>query len=135
MSADRNKQSIRHLYEQLNQGNFDVIDLTMTENFRDFTSHGMTDGIVPHKQAAMGARHAFPDLQFHIEDVIGEGDRVVVRGRLSGTHAGGFMGAAAAQQRIDVNWIAIYRFAGERAAERWLVSDDVAFMRQLGVIG
>ena len=45
---------------------------------------------------------AFPDLRFHAEDVLIDGDRVVQIARVSGTHAGEFFGVAATGRKVDV---------------------------------
>jgi steroid delta-isomerase-like uncharacterized protein len=82
-------------------------------------------------------RTAFPDLRFSVEDVIGEDDRVVVRGRMSGTHTGPFdmvrFQLPATGKAVDVEHLHVFRIAGGRIAEHWAGRDDIAFQRQLGL--
>jgi steroid delta-isomerase-like uncharacterized protein len=77
---------------------------------------------------------AFPDLHVAVEDVIAEGDKVVCRNTVTGTHQGEYMGLPPTGKSITYNEIFIFRFAGGRIAETWGVVDILSQMRQLGVI-
>jgi predicted ester cyclase len=44
------------------------------------------------------------------------------------------MGLPATRREVDIAFIAIYRVEAGRIAERWLVGDELAMMRQLGVV-
>ena len=58
----------------------------------------------------------------------------MARGRLSGTHRGAFMGAPATGRAFSMGWVSIYRFRGDKIAERWLQGDDFGMMVQLGFV-
>ncbi len=45
-------------------------------------------------------RHAFPDLQAHVEDIVAAQDKVAVRVRFRGTHSGEFLGFPATVRRV-----------------------------------
>ena len=77
---------------------------------------------------------AFPDLRVTIEDLISDGDKVVSRNTVTGTHMGDYMGHPATGTRITYSEIFIFRFADGRIAETWGVVDVLAQMRQLGLI-
>src|SRR5262245_3987272 len=77
---------------------------------------------------------AYPDLHITIEDLIAEGNKVVVRDTVTGTHRGEYMGIAATGKSVTYNEIFIARFVNGRLAEVWGVVDVLAQMRQLGVI-
>jgi predicted ester cyclase len=74
---------------------------------------------------------AFPDLRVTVEDVIAEGDKVVARNTVTGTHQGEYMGLQATGKSVTYNEIFIARFAGGRIAETWGVVDVLSQMRQL----
>jgi steroid delta-isomerase-like uncharacterized protein len=78
---------------------------------------------------------AYPDLHITIEDMIEEGDKVVMRDTVTGTHRGELMGIAPTGRSVSYNEIFIARFEGGRIAETWGVVDVLSQMRQLGVIG
>jgi steroid delta-isomerase-like uncharacterized protein len=77
---------------------------------------------------------AFPDLHVTVEDLIEEGDKVVGRNWVTGTHRGEYMGLAPTGKSIAYNEIFIFRFDNGRVAETWGVVDVFAQMKQLGVI-
>ena len=77
---------------------------------------------------------AFPDLHLTVEDVIAEGDRVVVRNTVTGTHRGEYMGLPPTGKSVTYNEIFIFRFANGRVAETWGVVDVLSQMKQLGVV-
>jgi steroid delta-isomerase-like uncharacterized protein len=75
-----------------------------------------------------------PDLHLTIEDLIAEGDKVVMRASVTGTHQGEYMGLPPTGRSIKYNEIFIWRLADGRIAEMWGVVDVFAQMKQLGVI-
>jgi steroid delta-isomerase-like uncharacterized protein len=77
---------------------------------------------------------AFPDLRVTVEDVIAEGDKVVSRNSVTGTHHGEYMGIPPTGKTVTYNEIFIVRFVKGRVAETWGVVDVLSQMRQLGVI-
>jgi steroid delta-isomerase-like uncharacterized protein len=77
---------------------------------------------------------AFPDLHITVEDVIAEGDKVVGRNTVTGTHQGEYMGIPPTGKSVTYNEIFIARFVNGRIAETWGVVDVLSQMRQLGAI-
>jgi hypothetical protein len=76
----------------------------------------------------------YPDIQLTVEDVIAEGDKVVARNTVTGTHQGEFMGVGPTGKSVTYNEIFIFRFANGRVVETWGVVDVLSQMKQLGVI-
>jgi steroid delta-isomerase-like uncharacterized protein len=77
---------------------------------------------------------AYADLHVTVEDLIAEGDKVVCRNVVTGTHRGEYMGLPPTGKSVNYREIFIFRFAGGRIAETWGVVDVLAQMRQLGAI-
>jgi predicted ester cyclase len=75
-----------------------------------------------------------PDLHLTIEDLIAEGDKVVSRNVVTGTHQGEYMGLPPTGKSVTYNEIFIVRFVNGRIAETWGVVDVLSQMRQLGAI-
>jgi len=76
----------------------------------------------------------YPDLHLTVDDVIAEGDKVVARNTVTGTHQGEFMGVGPTGKSVTYNEIFIFRFADGRVVETWGVVDVYAQMKQIGVI-
>ena len=122
MSAADNKAVIRRLYNEVFQGwHLSVIDDLVAP---DFVGHEMPAGTPPgpegFRQFYARLRSAFPDLRYTIDDLLAEGDKVVVRWTWSCTHAGVFRGIVPTGRRATVTGMAIYRLAGGKIVERWV---------------
>jgi steroid delta-isomerase-like uncharacterized protein len=76
-------------------------------------------------------KRAFPDLRAHVEDIVADGDKVAVRVRFRGTHAGEFLGFAATGRTVDYTSHEFYRIAGGLIAEEWICSDMATLLSQL----
>ena len=76
----------------------------------------------------------FPRYEISADDMIAEGDKVVLRATFRGTHAGDFAGLAPTQRKVTQPFIIIYRVEGERIVEHWISIDMLSFMQQLGAI-
>jgi predicted ester cyclase len=76
----------------------------------------------------------FPDIYHTIDDVIGEGDKAVVRFTLRGNHTGIFMGIPATGKSIEVSAIAMLTFVDSKVAQLNAQFDQLGMMQQLGVI-
>jgi len=76
-------------------------------------------------------KHAFPDLQAHIEDIVAAEDKVAVRLRFRGTHSGEFLGFGATGRTIEYVSHEFYRIADGLIAEEWICSDTATLLRQL----
>ena len=78
---------------------------------------------------------AFPDLNFEIKEIIVEGDRVVTRWHLTGTHTGNeFLGKPAANQKISVDGVSIDTIKDGVVLEGFDAWDSLSFREQLGII-
>jgi predicted ester cyclase len=66
--------------------------------------------------------------------MIAEGDKVVTRNSVTGTHRGEYMGIPPTGKSVTYNEIFIFRFRNGRVAESWGVVDVLLQMRQLGAI-
>ena len=77
-------------------------------------------------------RAAFPDLHFAVEDLVAEGDKVVTRWTLTGTHRGEFQGIVPTGRRVSVAGMSLDRIAGGQIAEGFDAWDELGLHRQLG---
>jgi steroid delta-isomerase-like uncharacterized protein len=140
MSTEDNKATIRRIIEEgWNQGKIAVFDELCVS---DWIHHDPTQ---PHvriredfKRNVTERRRAFPDLHFRMEDMIAEGDQVVVRWMWHGTHTGDFVTPTihlpATGKQVTVTGITIFRFADGKVVETWNQSDRLGMYQQLGLI-
>lgn len=76
----------------------------------------------------------FPDLHITIEDVAADEHMVAQRVLFSGTHTGDFNGLPPTNRRISITGLELNRMVDGRVAEHWFELDQVALLRQLGLI-
>ena len=80
------------------------------------------------------ALDAFPDLRVHTEWMISDGDLVVQRSRMSGTHRGTWFGVAPTGKAAEWTAIEVYRIKAGKIAEQWLSEDWTSVLMQLGAL-
>ncbi len=78
---------------------------------------------------------AFPDLHATVEDVIAEGDKVVTRVTVRGTHQGEIeeFGPPTGRQ-VELQGLTLHRIEGGKIVEEWERYDNLSFMQQLGLV-
>lgn len=132
MSVEDNKRVAREFIDRVfvHQEPAAVDDLA-TEDFTAHTFGPLPPGREPLKQAMARAGAGVSDPEFRIDDVIAEGDRVVVRLTTTATHSGTFMGIPASGRRYAISEIHIFRIRDGQVSEHWHEFDKLALMRQL----
>jgi steroid delta-isomerase-like uncharacterized protein len=134
-----NKAIFIRFQEALNSGDPALISSTIDELVMpDAAFHAPTPtdatGAQAIKQVWAALLRAFPDIHVAIEDVIAEGDRVVLRNTVTGTQLGEYRGMPPSGRTVVYNEIFIVRIADGRIAEIWGVVDALSQLRQLGAI-
>jgi predicted ester cyclase len=88
---EQNKQTVRRLIDEFwNKQNFDVADQMFAPD-AVYQTDGVTQSYAEVKAAFMQTRHAFPDMQVSIDDLLAEGDKVALRWTARGTHKNEFI--------------------------------------------
>ncbi|MEV6833202.1 ester cyclase [Streptomyces sp. NPDC051133] len=77
---------------------------------------------------------AFPDIHVTVEETITEGDRIVSRNTVTGTHRGDYQGLPPTGRTVTYDEIFVFRFADGRIAEIRGVVDVLTQLRQLGAL-
>ncbi len=129
-----NKALLRRFYREVYvDWNMSLADEVLSPRF---TSHdGPNDGQTgpqAFRDYSAAIRSAVPDARYDVDDLIAEGDRVVVRWKLLGTHMGDFGGIAPTGRPIVLKGIAIYRVDEGKLMERWVVSDLHGLLEEIG---
>ena len=137
-----NKEIVRRYYEEvLNEGRTDLLDELIAA---DVVNHDPLSDETLTPEEARGFegfrrhvevfREAFPDGTVTIDDMIGEGDTVAARFTIEGTHEGRFGGIEPTGNRISGTSMVFYRIEDGKIVERWLESDNLEMLEQLGAI-
>ena len=135
--SEQNKAAMRRLYEEVwNQGKFEVLDEVVSP---DYVGHLPTPPSAPSGREGLRwliqvYRTAFPDIHVQIADQFAEGEKVLTRITIQGTHQGQFMGIAPTNKKITVGALVVTRFINGQNVEGWAEMDRFGLMQQLGVV-
>ena len=137
--ATSNKPTVRRLHDAANTGDADLLSKTIDEIVEPDALIRTplpleASGAQALKEVFSSLHRIFPDLQVTIEDLIEEGDKVVSRNSVTGTHQGEYMGLPPTGRSVTYNEIFVFRFVDGRIAETWGVVDVFSQMKQLGLI-
>lgn len=103
----------------------------------DFVSHDPISGdgnLESLEKEIDSLRDGLSGFEVTINDMVAEGDKVVVRQTIQGTHQGEFMGVKPTGKQVRVTEIVIMRLKGGKIVESWVNLDHLGMMQQLGVI-
>jgi predicted ester cyclase len=132
-----NVETVRRLETAWATNDYDTVREILSPDFPE-RNHGPgaemmppgVDGLIEGHKMSLGA---FPDRKQEILDSFGEGDRVMIRSRMTGTNTGGlpWFGIPANDHKVDVEYITIYRLEDDRVVESWAQMDLATMMQQL----
>lgn len=128
------KHLIRRFYDEAwGRGDFAIIDELFAA---DYASVLPGTGLGPEAARAdvSAVRATFSDLKIAIDDLVADGDTVIVRGLVTGTDTGGFMGRPPTGRTVTYWAVRSYYFTGDRISSCWFGGDSLGLMIQLGMI-
>jgi predicted ester cyclase len=137
MSTEQIKALARRVVDEIfSRGNIGIADELLATDFveREELPPGISRDREGVKQLATMLRSAFPDLNVTVDDIVAEGDKVVLRQTWSGTHRGEFMGIAPTGRKVSFGVIDILRVAGGKFVEHWGQMDGMGLMQQLNAV-
>jgi predicted ester cyclase len=135
-----NQDIICQQYEQLNRGELDAAIISFAE---DVKTHGRLIGRKGFRLVLDDIYTTFPNLYQEIVDMVTQGDTVIVRIMVSGTHEGVgkipvngglLVGVEPTGRHFEVQQIHWYKLRDERIVEHWANRDDIGMMQQLGLL-
>ncbi|MGF1475230.1 MAG: ester cyclase [Geminicoccaceae bacterium] len=137
-AEQRNVRTVLRLFDEGWGANADwetVWRETMTPDFTYyFHSHppqvGLEDAITFNRALFAG----FPGLEVSVEEIVVEGDVVVVRSRLTGAQDGVFLGVPPSGEIVDVSDVTLVRFVDGLVAEQHYFTDLLAVMTTIGAV-
>jgi predicted ester cyclase len=133
-----NKATVIRLLDAMNSGDAGLIAHTIDEVFDPAVKQHSpfeATGVQTLKEMVFDRLYrAFPDMHITIEDLIEEGDKVVEKDTVTGTHLGELNGLPPTGRSVAYTEIFIMRFVNGRIAEIWGVADVFSQMRQLGMV-
>ena len=124
---------MRRFYEELwSRGNLEAIPELVAEDFVDHQAPvGQPSGREELAGLVLMWRTGFPGMQGTVQNLISEGDEVVGRFLMRGTHRGEFMGVAPTGRSVTMSGIDIVRIVEGKISEFWYAEQTLELMQQL----
>jgi steroid delta-isomerase-like uncharacterized protein len=136
MEPQANKKFMAHFIDEvINARNIDAIDNLVAENFIEHIPFpGQGPGREGLKFAIQSMFKGFPDMHWTVLEQISEGEKVVTRFTLTGTHEGNFMGIPPTNKRVEVWGVVIDVVKDNIFSESRIIMDNISLLKQLGVM-
>jgi predicted ester cyclase len=135
-ATETNIRAVRRFWEGFNAHNLDIWDEVCAAAFVNHDPGLPTPDadLTTIKRSIGGLIAAFPDIQSSEEDLIADGDAVVVRQTMRGTHRSEFMGIEPTGKVVTFAGIWLARLNGGRLQEQWVGFDALGLLRQIGAV-
>jgi steroid delta-isomerase-like uncharacterized protein len=134
MTIQDNKRQVQRLYDLLNRGDVESVGELVAPDYDErnpLPGQGNgREGVLDRFSMIIGGLAP----RFTIEDIIAEGDRVVVRWTNSGTHVAQFAGIPGTGKAFTISGVDIYRVTDGLLREHWDVVDQLSLLGQLGLL-
>jgi steroid delta-isomerase-like uncharacterized protein len=140
MSTTTNVSAVRHFFEALSDEADALMKAIDDLLAPELVTHG--DALFPQpvlhgteglKQGLGAFKAAFPDVTATVQNIFGEGNKVMAHVQLVGTHEGEWLGVPATHKKMTWTGTTIMRFNDEgKVAERWVIEDELGMLQQLG---
>jgi predicted ester cyclase len=133
MLTDDNKALIQKFYEEIvNQKNLTALGQFVAPNA---VNHTVPSGFPQGPSQFLGLHfNAFPDLTVTVEDLLADGDKVVARVSIRGTHQGALRAVSPTGKPFTGMAINIFRIVNGKIVEHWGLADRLGTLQQLGVV-
>ena len=136
MSLEANKAAMRRFTDFINTAS-EKLAAELVAPDAIFHVPGRTDpvrGPAGYLEIIGMMRGGFPDIQWTLEEMVCEDDKVAARFTMRGTHQGPFFGIPATGKPITVQALNIYRFVRGQIAEERGQPDMLELLRQIGAV-
>jgi len=124
----------RFLNEVWNQGDVSVIDEITVPNYVLHEGSEDIEGSEALKQYVTVYRTSIPDINFTIDEIFAENDKVVIRFTASGTQQGELLGIPPTNAHATITGNVIIKIVNGKMEETWTNKDDLGLLQQIGVI-
>ena len=134
-TAPENIALVKNFYEAFNTRSKPTLDKVLADDWVDVPmAPGQSPGREGMKSALDGFYAAFPDFHVKNEDIIADGDKVVVRSTITATQRGAFSGIAATGKPLEIMAIDIHQICHGRLTQTWHLENWLSALFQIGAM-
>ncbi len=132
--SKKNIETVNRLIDEvINQGDFNVIQEVVDEQYSYRAGETSFVGKEPLEHLLRAYKNAFPDINITVLEQFASGDKVVTRGRMSGTQLGSFNELPASGKAIDVDVVIFSQIDNGKIVKEFEIIDELNMLRQLDV--
>ena len=127
--TEQNKEVIRQLYEKsMNKRNLELLHELISDDYTNIRGQKGADAFSEPLTALI---KAFPDIQWNIEELIGDSNKVVVRWKWTGTHTGSFQQFIPTGKTVSNDGAGIFELKDGKVTNTWIDTDRLGFLQQI----
>ena len=130
------KQIVTRWYTAFDQKNPEMLEGLMAKNWVDIPpAPDQLPGAAGAKQILVQLGTTFPDFRIKIEDILEDGNKVIVRSTITGTQKGPLLGFPAKDRKITIQAIDIHEVKDGKILQTWHTEDWMTGFHQMGILG
>ena len=132
--GEQNKDVVKRYWNgKWNERRPGILDELQTQNVVYHGTSMEMNGLEEYKKVYGIFASAFQDTQLTIESIMADGDKVMTRVKMTGTHKGDFEGIPPKGKILTLSAFTVFRFIDGKIAEEWEILDELGMMSQLGM--
>jgi predicted ester cyclase len=131
-----NKNMVIELTKAFNERNLSAIDKLVAKDIKEHRP-GAGQGVEATKGFLLALQTAFPDFKTTLNQIVAEGDKVIVLTNTTGTHKGPFLFAPGVQPTgkvLSFQTADLYRIENGKIAEHQDVIEIMGMLQRMGAI-
>lgn len=131
-TAQKNKETVRNVYEQcLNKRNPALLQEYVSPDYTGAQGEKGPEGFMAQVAPVL---KGLPDIQWNIDEIIAEDDKVAVKWHIEATHTGQFRNFAPTGKKVRNTGIAVYELKNGKIISTQVLTDAIGFLQQLEVL-
>ena len=132
-NMNTNKNDVTFWYDAFSKKDPKLLDKILSETWVDIPpAPSQSPGPAGAKQILAELTSSFPDLKITIQDILQDGNKVVVRSEISGTQKAQFLGSPSKNRKLLIQAIDIHEFKDGKIVRTWHSEDWMTGLHQLG---
>ena len=134
-TTEANKQIVRDYFKAFLASDEAWWQAHIAPSFRRHDPGLPFEVVGPHgvRKLAEALLPGIPDMELPIADLVAEGEKVLARLSVKGTHSGDLMGVPATGAKIDIGVLDLFHIRDGKLIEHWALLDNLGLMRQIGL--
>jgi predicted ester cyclase len=134
MSVEENKTTLQRNFDEIwNKRNLSLIPELVSQDYVGINAFGIFKGHDGYEQMVKTSITAMPDLHYTVDEVVGEGDRLMAKITITGTYTGKMGNLNISGKKIKGTSILVNKYVGGKVQESTSYGNPLETLKQMGV--